>query len=466
MRPAAALAGLLLATTLSGCVSPGPAGTPEPAAWAGLVAEAPGIVTAKANPEVETDVAVDPLDPDHLAVFHIERTRPYLTGNGALEPRTPGLIAEAVAVSHDGGATWGEDRRLPQAGTAAPGSAWGAFCSLADPNAFFDTDGVLHIVTLAVSCSAPGYLVATHQAVVHATTRDDGATWSEPDIVGVSAGGALVWINDREWTAYDPATGAILAVWSAFYATIGGSALTAAASRDGGRTWTLAEQVATDARGQNWLVHANALPDGQWRITGFGCPDANFAGRCLWAYTGAPGEGWERSEASLEDCGAPEGTVDYAVGAVDAASGRQFAAGGVLGGFLGAPIGTCVFASEDGGATWPVSRFFPGHDHPWIAVAPDGRLALASLQMDGDVATPAIALLDGASLDTTAWALLGEAYDMDPEDDGVWERAHYDVMAVAGDRFVWALTRPNAEGRSFDGSTMDMDVWAYRARLG
>jgi hypothetical protein len=47
----------------------------------------------------------------------------------------------------------------------------------------------------------------------------------------------------------------------------------------------------------------------------------------------------------------------------------------------------------------------------------------------------------------------------------VYECAHYDVTAAAGDRFVWALTRPNAEGRAFDGATMDLDVWTYRARL-
>lgn len=464
---------LVMALVLAGCTTPGtgPApGEPGVPGAARIVPEAPVAIAANEWRDREADLAISPLDPRHVAVFYNERPQPYVTGAIFTDPITPGIIREALAVSRDGGATWSVSR-LPHAGTAEPGSRWGAFCAMGDPNVVFDDAGVIHVVTLFIECGGP--LLGSANGILHATTEDDGATWSEPDVAWLGAGGLAGIFNDREWTAYDNATGTLGIAWTGFGAAGSRQALSAIFSTDGGRRWSLPEEVLvldpSNSPGINFLVHAAWAADGLFHITTYGCVTGDAvqggsSGSCLWHFRGAPGGPWQRSELAMSAClGAPEGVFDYATSTADLERGRLFAASAVFA--QGEAQGVCVFASDDHGATWPRAAFVAGADHPWLAVAPDGDAALAYLALNGTEATPTLALLDPGTLGVVERAALGPGYDADTDDDGALEYGDYDALAARGGRFAWALTQPNQDGRKAGDPWNDLDVWGYGGAL-
>lgn len=463
-----------LVLVLAGCATPateppGPAG--PAAAGPRIVPEGPVAIAANAWRDREADVAISPVDPLHVAVFYNERPQPYVTGAIVTDPITPGILRQALAVSRDGGATWAVSR-LPHAGTAAPGSAWGAFCAMGDPNVMFDAAGVIHVVTLFIECGGP--LLGSANGILHATTEDDGATWSEPDVAWVGAGGFAGIFHDREWSAYDPLSGTIGIAWTGFGGAGLRQALSVIFSTDGGRAWSLPEEVQvgdpTNSPGANFLVHATWAADGLFHVTTYGCITGDAVqggggGSCLWHFRGIPGAEWFRSDLPLGACvGAPAGgTFDYATSAADFERGRLFAGSVVIAD--GAPQGLCVFASDDGGATWPRAGYLAGADHPWLAVAPDGQAALAYVALNGTVATPHLALLDPGTLQVTSTVAQGPAFEADTDGDGALEFGDYDAMAARDGRYLWALTQPNQEGRKAGDTFNDLDVHAYYGRL-
>lgn len=462
---------LALAVLLAGCAAPGPGPGQPPAGSASAIAvEAPMPIAAHEFRDREADAAIDPRDARHAVVFYNERPEPYKTGAIFTDPITPGIVREALAATRDGGASW-QRSVLPHATQAPPGSRWSLYCAMGDPNVVFDREGVVHVVTLFIECGGP--LLGSSNGILHATTGDDGATWSEPDLAWVGAAGFAGVFQDREWTAYDPASGALGIAWTSFQGAGQRAVLSAIFSTDGGRAWSTPEElfeVGVLDPGLNFLVHATWAADGKFHITTFGCPEGTkvdgSAGRCLWHFAGRPGGPWERSELPLAGCpGAPaDGVFDYAASAADFEGQRLFAASAV---FQGTEAqGVCVFASADHGATWPVASFLPAADHPWLALAPDGSAALAYLALNGTQATPTLALLAPGTLQLRALEPLGPGYDADTDDDGALEYGDYDALAAGGGRFVWALTQPNQEGRKHGDPWNDLDVWGYRGSFG
>jgi hypothetical protein len=458
-----------LALLLAGCAGP----TVLPSVPLGqalgsieLRPEAPVAIADHEYRDREADAAIDPRDPLHVAVFYNERPEPYRTGAIVTDPITPGLINQALATSRDGGATWTR-AELPTTGKAPPGSAWNLYCAMGDPNVVFDRDSVVHVVTLFIACGGP--LLGSANGILHATTADDGATWSEPDVAWVSAGGLAVSFHDREWTAYDAASGTLGIAWT-FLAALGSEAqLSAIFSTDGGRTWSLPETLARagpPGGSQSHLVHATWARDGKFHVTALGCNAgtalANVVGACLTHYRGAPGGPWASSDLSLGQCGVA-GAFDYATSAADLARGTLYAGAPIL--EQGQPRGLCVFASFDDGATWPVAQGFPQADHPWLALAPDGSPLLAYLALNGTRATPTLAALDNSTLQVRTSVALGPSYEADTDRDGLLEYGDYDALAASEGRFVWALTQPNQLGRKAGDPWNDLDVWGYRGTL-
>lgn len=437
--------------------------------------EAASVVAANPYRDRETDVAIDPLDPDHIAILYNERQRPPLTGDLVTSPVTPRIIEQALAVSHDGGATW-TTSILPSLGhEAPPTSKWSLFCGHGDPNVFFDVEGLLHIVTIAISCGGPG--LTTVNGIVHATTPDDGATWSEPDLAWVVPGSAAIAFNDRQWAAYDGATGRIGVAWTAFYAAFNKAALTATFSYDGGRTWTHPEEIEANllvVENRNYLVHTTWGLDGRFHVSGSGCliegAPLRSNGGCLVHFAGLPGGPWSRTTMPLEACpGLPEGArFGYAASAFDLQTGRVFVVGDLVGGPGVAagtypPAGACLFVSPDGGETWPRAVVVGEKaSHPWVASTDGGRAIVVHLEVEGDLVRPMATLYD-PDLTVVARTPLGPAYDGDHEDDGNLDHGDYDAMTFAQGRLVWALTHPR-EDAPRDGPA-DLDVRAYRARL-
>lgn len=477
---------LLLLTLFVGCLTP--AGTDLGAgerlgAALGVVVDAAALVGHHKFRDRETSAAIDPNDALHVAVFHnVSPKPPVAPATDALTATwTPGIITNSLAVSHDGGQTWTESF-LPYTGTAAPTSKWNLYCAHGDPNVFFDKASVIHIVTISVSCGPPPLGLAN--GISHATTRDDGKTWSEPDLAHFLPGNAAVSFNDREWTAYDPLTGRIGIVWTQFYAAFNRVALSAVFSSDGGHTWsTIPEELEVlfpITETHNYHVHAVWDGQGRFHVSGSACQtggsplEGSESGLCLVHFVGKPGGPWVRTDIPRSTCPglAPSSIFWYAASAIDAKTGRVALVGDVIAGR--GPGGTykaaggCLFVSPNGGATWSPGVYLgPSSAHPWVALTPQGHIAATYLEMVGDQATPTMDLFDPVTLALESRHVLGPTYDADTNNDGYLEYGDYDEFAASGGRFLWALTQPNQEGRvapSGFGSVgfNDLDVIGYR----
>jgi hypothetical protein len=146
-----------------------------------------------ANSEVESQIAVDPTDPNHLAaVWQQDR---YLSGGGSR--------GHVVAVSFDGGLSWGP--------TTIPGltpCSGGAWDRTTDPWLAFAANGDLYAASLSWSYVNDG------GAVVVSRSTDGGLTWGDPVIVDEPTAPPL---NDRQAITADPVDPCTLyVIWSRF----------------------------------------------------------------------------------------------------------------------------------------------------------------------------------------------------------------------------------------------------------
>jgi len=311
-----ATAGIVL-VLLAGCVGPieHPAGddstSHEPPELLSVLAPRP--VSAGDLREREGASAISPKDPNVIAVAFNERTRMPVTQTGtATEPILPGLLRNVVALSRDGGETWTRIV-LPTADNAPPGSRWAMACWTFDPTVVIDRDGRVHATSMFIGCGGPGY--GTTNGLLHAIVDERGP--GEPNVMALGAGGIAGTFHDRQWTAYDPQNHRLGAAWTAYTGAAQRLSLVAVFSEDGGRTWTLPEDLDAGllaAGAANYLVHAMWDSSGDFVVSAYGCdatpPGARpfVSGRCLWQFSGQPGGPWRRSEFRYEDCpGAPAG---------------------------------------------------------------------------------------------------------------------------------------------------------------
>ncbi len=447
----------------------------------------PSLVAGHPYRDRETAAAIDPNDADHAAVFYNEAPDTAIRVPNPVPPEyrdlatllaviTPGVIQEALAVSHDGGATWTRSA-LPVTGQAPPTSQWNLVCAHGDPNVYIDTDGVVHIVTIAIGC---GPTLGIQNGIIHATTADDGRTWSEPDFVWWVPTNWAVEFNDREWTAYDAPSGRVGIAWTKFDLALNRASLTVVFSGDNGATWTLPHEIESSypiTNAQNYVVHTTWDSDGRFHITGNSCsldsedPLAAGQGGCVYHYAGGPDGGWTRTDIPIGTCpDLPEGgRFWFAPSTIDPVTRRIYIAADVLaetgpttGGQYRAG-GACLFASGDGGQTWSAGeRIGTDSSHPWIGLHADGSPVVSYMALENGTAVPTLAVFNATTLELRETVALGPAFDPDTNDDGALEYGDYDEMATAGGRFLWALTQPNQDGRMGSAGFNDLDVMGYR----
>ena len=150
----------------------------------------------------EPALAVHPEDPQVMAV----------AAHAIGASGSPALVAGRLFVTRDGGASW------TRATIPLPGPP-GTFYS--DPAVAFAPDGTLHVGGMALHSQVP-------TRIFHASTTDDGRTWTGPTVVSPPGR----W--DREWVSVSP-EGRVFVSWQQPYET------SMVAWSDDGTAWETAE---------------------------------------------------------------------------------------------------------------------------------------------------------------------------------------------------------------------------------
>jgi BNR repeat-like domain len=209
------------------------------------------------NSEVEPFVAVNPTNPMNIiGVFQQDRW-----DNGGAH----GIVA---AVSHDGGATWGET--WPHFSTCAGGTPTngGNYDRSSDPWVTFAPNGDAYFISLSASADL------LTSAVLVSKSTDGGDTWSEPTTL-ISETSAFHF-NDKESITADPGNSSnVYAIWdrsrfpsenadfNALHSSAFRGPATFSRTTDGGATWSAPSDImGTNA---NLFTIGNqiaVLPDG------------------------------------------------------------------------------------------------------------------------------------------------------------------------------------------------------------
>ena len=173
-------------------VAEGPVSVSGDSVFAQCAADSGGGVFA-ADSEVESWIAVNPTDPNHLAV--VWQQDRYLSGGGSR--------GHVVAISFDGGLSW--------AAVTIPGltpCSGGAWDRTTDPWLAFAVNGDLYAAAMSWSYANIG------GAIVVNRSTDGGLTWGNPVIVDEVTNPPL---NDKESITADPVDPCTLYVtWSQF----------------------------------------------------------------------------------------------------------------------------------------------------------------------------------------------------------------------------------------------------------
>jgi hypothetical protein len=453
---------VLLALVAAGCISggaplPTPA-EPTPAPVPPTCGARCDVVTAEQRGS-EPHVAIDPADPDRIAVAAIE-------GGDLVVPgvQGPGWAHLTVRHSSDGGATWAR-MDLPYATTAAPGSGWSRFCVTADPVLAWPEGGDLLLFGLGWPCTnggappIPGMgalpVGPSTTSVAHvwvARSADGGATWGEPLVIAQSPG-AQRWL-DKEWGA---AHGDRVFVAWVGLRPADDPVLEWAVSDDGGATFPTTG-MRVPGSGAAFYGPATALgANGTLHLVYRAC-----GGDCIEAASMVLDADGEWAEAKVADArrvdgpglgfGLPAAAYDHATGTLVAA---WHAAG------PGGDADAFVAWSRDGGATWGKPLALPGaaggHQFQVALAADGGRAALSYYDAASeDAVTPRLVVLDLAS---GAWveAAAAEPFDPDPADRGFVFYGDYQGVALRGSRALAAFTAFDADGaRTVRASVFDL----------
>lgn len=176
------------------------------------------------RPFMETAIAVDTKDPNHLLVG----------ANDYQSPSTSFVSAVTSFVSFDGGQNWTKGN-VPMTGFTS-----------ADPSPVFSAKfNTAHMGEVGVRCPDLRYLRICAYDAATVTSNDGGLTWGNP--VVVSSGSPFNQVlNDKPWLAVDndpssPYYGRLYLSWSRFHYTKdgrGSSPIDLSYSDDDGKTWS------------------------------------------------------------------------------------------------------------------------------------------------------------------------------------------------------------------------------------
>jgi hypothetical protein len=184
-------------------------------------------------PQNETTIAVNPTDPENIAMGANDYrvccdVQGFNDSNGG------------AYASFDGGRSW---RNVIVPGLTAQTGGRGFFHTLdaaGDPSMAFGPDGTLYFANLAFG------RVNNNDAIAVNVSHDGGRTWSRPHLVRKDR--ALRIVNDKPWIGVDPVSGDLVVTWTRFdFGTTGAdfsAPIVIARSSDGGVHWTGFRRVA------------------------------------------------------------------------------------------------------------------------------------------------------------------------------------------------------------------------------
>jgi hypothetical protein len=202
----------------------------------------PAGATAYTNAEVESHLAINPSNPNHLVVAW---QQDRLSDGGAR-----GL---ATSVSIDGGATWSTPQASPFTQCAG-----GVFARASDPWVAVSGPTVLQI---GIAFNGAALAVGARSAVLVSRSTDGGATWG-PAISLLDDDGNR-FFNDKESLTIDSTNPRyVYAVWDRLDPSEHGVTLLAR-STDGGVSWSTAAPIYDPGAGRQTIGNvAVTTPDG------------------------------------------------------------------------------------------------------------------------------------------------------------------------------------------------------------
>ena len=357
-------------------------------------------------PHNETSIAVDPNDATHLVGGSNDTELPPNGASGS---------AKSVAgyyTSFDGGDSW-LNGQVPA----------GKFTQTGDPTIGFDAEGNVYYGVVAFDLGLGG--LALGGAIQISRSSDGGRSFGAPVVIEQSTSPTAVF-EDKPYLAVDTsATSAfrnsVYMTWARFHFTSSFTYLESpiffSASRDGGQTWSLPQEISGANRAICTFSGTPLAYDGRCKEDQFASPVVAADGTILVAFenTQAVDDGQFRSQYLLvrsRDGGATwsapvrasdvlrDGVNDYPINvngrqtlsnsqfrvnsagnlAIHSASGALHIVWSDNRNGTADATNTDVFvvSSTDGGATWSrpaaVSRLRNDQFYPWAAVAPDGTL--------------------------------------------------------------------------------------------
>lgn len=211
-------------------------------------------------PQNETNLVIDPSNPNHLVASANEGFR----NDGPI-----------VFSSFDGGRTWINSVLHGWTYDTGGQGVFSRLFTCGDPSVAVAPDGTVYSAGLVCNTNQ----VAFFSGVVVAASHDGGITWGAP--VMVSFSNAV--LNDKEWITVGP-DGTVYVAWARFkllqrapyYAQ---SPIVVSKSTDGGQTWSAYVQVSDRSHPYNQGAVPIVAPDGSLYIAYEGAtPSSGYSG--------------------------------------------------------------------------------------------------------------------------------------------------------------------------------------------
>ncbi len=162
------------------------------------------------NIQVTHDVSPNNARSESSIVINPNNANQMVAGSKEFTDPVNYIFTLATSWSNDGGASW------HPSGALKLNAGW---VSLTDPAMAWDDQNNVYLVGLALAAGLVSVGIAVYKSL------DGGKTWGNPQLIHQSAG------DDKQWSAGDPASGRVYAVWD------DGSNLRFARTLDHGATW-------------------------------------------------------------------------------------------------------------------------------------------------------------------------------------------------------------------------------------